>query len=147
MYDVCVGIVPLSLLVSFWATCRQAGSFTNFSWLGFYRLARQPKKLVGAIFVQITGEFALIFAGEKRQFIDELFAVVTRYLDDSIHNNSLAYPQANAWFLMKQAFVKKDISAFLKRSSNFLDRGRAYTLLLWYATVIDFLDICDPNIP
>ncbi len=114
---------------------------------GFDRLARQPKELVGVMFAQITGEVALILAGENRQFVGKLFAVVTRYLDDSTDDNSLPHPQANAWLLMKQAFVKNDISTFLEHSSKFLAQGRADTPLLWYATVIDLVDMCDTNVP
>ena len=73
----------------------------------------------------------------------ELFAIVEHYIqleaDDSFH----IYPPAYAWLRIKQALLKNKIPTFLELASRFLSTGRSKTPLLWYATVIDLIEICD----
>ena len=112
------------------------------SW-GFERIARLPSELVGAMFVQITSEIALLLAGMSRQVARDLFAFAADKLQLQALCNSHPKEQANVWFLVKQAFLNDDYTMFLERAANFLVLGHADTPLLWYATVLDLFTLCD----
>lgn len=110
---------------------------------GSERVARLPPELVAVIFAQVTNEVALILAGKNRQLARDLFAVVVRHMQLQADGNCHPYPRAHVWFLVKQAFVSNDVATFLEIASHFLAEGRADTPLLWYATVIDLVALCD----
>jgi hypothetical protein len=110
---------------------------------GYERVLRQPQELVGAMFAQVTSEVALILAGKSRQVVRELFAVASSNLQLEVNGNCHCHLQANAWLLIKQAFASNDVDLFLERASQFLSEGRADTPLLWYATVIDLIVLCE----
>jgi tetratricopeptide (TPR) repeat protein len=143
---------------------------------GYERMASQSPELVAAMFAAVTSEVALILAGQNRQLVGDLFAVISAHMQLQANGISIpnrdsyssapttvdrvphsvtqgmfypqknrcnCHPRAHAWLLIKQAFVNKDFATFLERASDFLALGRADTPLLWYATVIDLVALCD----
>ena len=110
---------------------------------GCERVARQFPEIVAAMFAQVTSEVALILAGKKRQLAHDLFAVASANMQLQANGSCHCHPRAHAWFLVKEAFVGNDVATFLERASHFLAEGRADTPLLWYATVIDLVALCD----
>jgi hypothetical protein len=115
---------------------------------GSKRVACLPSELVAAMFAQITGEIALILAGKNSEVALDLFAIAARNLKLQASDDCICHLQAYAWLLLKQAFVDNNITSFLEQSSNFLAKGRTDIPLLWYATVIDLIALCDKlNIP
>jgi hypothetical protein len=107
------------------------------------RLMCQSSELVAAMFTQVTNEVALILIGKKRQFANELFAIISTQMKLQTNDNSHYYSQSEAWFIVKQAFVSNNVEAFLERASQFLADRCGDTPLLWYATVIDLISLCD----
>ena len=110
---------------------------------GCERVARQSPELVTMMFAQVTSEVALILAGKKRQLAHDLFAFASAYMQLQANGHCHCHPRTHAWFLVKEAFVGNDVATFLERASYFLAEGRADTPLLWYATVIDLVALCD----
>lgn len=102
-----------------------------------------PPEIVTAMFGQVTGEVALVLAGKGRDDARDLFAVVAPHAQLEATSNCHHYPQAHAWFQVKQAFVGDDVARFLNRSSQFFADGRGDTPLLWYATAVDLAGLCD----
>ncbi|MFW9264548.1 hypothetical protein [Nostoc sp. CALU 546] len=109
----------------------------------YERVVRQPPELVAVMFAEVTGDVALILAGKKRQIDHGLFALTSANMQLQVNDNCHWHPPSYAWLLVKQAFVLNDIPTFLERASTFLAKGRADTPLLWYATVIDLVALCD----
>ncbi len=106
-------------------------------------VVRQPKEVVAATFAQITSEIAVILAGKNPQLASSLLAVVRHHIQLQPHASHYGHPRAYTWFLLKEAFVGNDIATFLERASHFLAEGRADTPLLWYATVVDLVALCN----
>ncbi len=119
------------------------------SW-GHERVACQSPELVAATFALVTGEVAEILAGKDRQLASNLFAVASDHLHLQANDNRHCHLGAYSWLLVKQAFVNNDVPKFLELASHFLAEGRADIPLLWYATVIDLVRLCDelnsPNV-
>lgn len=107
------------------------------------RVKRQSPKDVTAMFKQVTGEIVLILAGKDKQLASKLFAIIASRLNLQIDIDRQCYPRAYQWLLAKQAFVNKDVPKFLELASQFLAEGRSENSLLWYATVIDLVAICE----
>lgn len=117
------------------------------SW-GSERVALLSPDLVAALFVQITGQVALILAGKNRQVARDLFAIAAHHMQLQSDGNCHCHPRVHAWLLVKQAFVGNDVATFLERASHFLAEGRANTPVLWYATVVDLVALCvDLDLP
>ncbi|MBW4562722.1 MAG: hypothetical protein KME32_16550 [Mojavia pulchra JT2-VF2] len=110
---------------------------------GYELVARQSPELVAVMFAEITSEVAIILAGQNRQLARHLFAVSFAYFHLETDDYRHCHPQAYFWLLIKQAFLNNDFATFLGRASNFLAFGRADTPVLWYATLIDLITLCD----
>jgi tetratricopeptide (TPR) repeat protein len=110
---------------------------------GYERVTRQPVELVTAMFAQVTSEIAIILAGKNSQVVRHLFVVISTNLQLQTCNNYCCHPRAYSWLLVKQAFASNDFANFLELASQFLNEGRADIPLLWYATVIDLVALCD----
>ncbi len=102
---------------------------------GSLRVARQPSELVAAMFAQVMGEVALMMTSSDRTRMDYFRAAITTYQQNFCH------PRAEAWLLVKQAFVLQ--TTFLELAGDFLAEGRGDTPILWYTTVIDLLAVCN----
>jgi hypothetical protein len=110
---------------------------------GCERVKRQSPKDVAAMFMQVSGEIALILADQEKQLASNLFAIIASHLNLQIDINRQCDPRSYSWLLVKQAFVNKDVPKFLKLTSQFLAKGRGNNPLLWYATAIDLIAICE----
>lgn len=110
---------------------------------GRERVARQPPELVAEMFAKITDEIALILAGKKRPLVRDLLVSASAHMLLKANSHRHCHPRAYTWLLVKQAFVSNDVASFLKRASHFLSEGRSDTPLLWYATVVDLVALCD----
>lgn len=106
-------------------------------------VVHQPKEVVAATFAQIASEVAVILAGKNPQLASEMLAVVKHHIQLQACGSHYGHPRAYAWFLIKEAFVGNDIATFLERASHFLAEGRTDTPLLWYATVVDLVALCN----
>lgn len=117
------------------------------SW-GYEPIARQSPKLISATYALIVGEIAEIFAGKQDQHQKDLFAIIAAELKLQNDDSQQCHRRAYSWLFVKQAFINKNIPEFLEMSSCWLSEGRADTPLLWYAIVIDWIDLLDRlNLP
>lgn len=109
-----------------------------------------PPELAKAHLQTITREIALTLAGKDRQVSHQLFKLAVRYLRSRNHSNCHYQSEIKAWFLVKEAFIDNNVPEFLELASQFLAGEGANTPLLWYATVIDLVAMCEevdfPNI-
>ena len=109
---------------------------------GSEALAKQPQELICAMFAQIASEIALILTAQSRNNVHHLLKIVAKYMHLSANNCHLCHPRAHSWFLLKQAIAQNNIDSFLQRATIFLAEGIADTPLLWYSTILDWLDLC-----
>jgi hypothetical protein len=102
-----------------------------------------PPELSTAHFVTIASEVAPILADKNRQVAGDLFTIAARHTKLKTNSNCHYHPGVHAWFLVKEAFLSNEVVTFLERVSHFLSEGRADTPVLWYATVVDLLALCN----
>lgn len=117
------------------------------SW-GYERVARQSPKIISTTYALIVGEIAEILVGKPHQLEKELFEIISAEL--KLHNNVSYHCHQGAylWLLIKQVFVNENIPQFEKMTFSWLSEGRRDTPLLWYATVIDSINLLEKlNIP
>ncbi|MBW4539292.1 MAG: hypothetical protein KME43_09100 [Myxacorys chilensis ATA2-1-KO14] len=111
---------------------------------GFERMARQPIELVRMMIAQITSEIAVILAAQDFDKAYALFQVATC---DPLERASIQCvpidQHSREWLYLKQSFLSRDRSTFLKQTCSFLEIGRSQLSLLWYAVVVDLLRLCD----
>ncbi|BAZ52078.1 hypothetical protein NIES4103_47370 [Nostoc sp. NIES-4103] len=112
------------------------------SW-GSEAVTRQAPEYIAVLFAAIISEIAIILSGQKRQIAHDLFMIISHDLQLENNHKSHCYPSAYSWLFVKQAFINSDLTNFLKLASDFLALGRADIPLLWYATIIDLLSVCD----
>ncbi len=102
-----------------------------------------PPELTKVHLETITRDIALALAGKEPKIAHKLFIVAARYLFLEDNNNAYYHPEINAWFVVKKAFLNKDIVTFLEQASQFLAEGYASQTYLWYTVVVDLVLICD----
>lgn len=102
-----------------------------------------PPELAKAHLQTITCEIVLNLAGKNRQLADHFFKIASHHLLSENDGNCHYQPGIKAWFLVKEAFINKNVSKFLELASQFLEEGGSNTPLLWYATVIDLVTVCE----
>lgn len=116
---------------------------------GFERMARQPRELVRMMIAQITSEIAVILAAQDFDKAYALFQVVTCDPLERVTANRASIQcvpidqHSREWLYLKQSFLSRDRSTFLKQACSFLEIGRSQLSLLWYAVVVDLLRLCD----
>ncbi len=110
---------------------------------GRERVLRQSPELMAATFAFVTYEIAKILVAKNHDLVNKLFTIVSFNLQLQVNNNCHCHPRSYSWLFVKQAFANKDIPKFLELAAKFLAEGRADTPLLWYATVIDLVMLCD----
>ncbi|MGF1676791.1 MAG: hypothetical protein ACFCUV_24390 [Rivularia sp. (in: cyanobacteria)] len=109
----------------------------------FEHVVSQPKELLAATFAQIASEIAAILAGKSPQLARELLAIVGHHIPLQFPEYNHGHPRAYDWFVLKKSFLENDIATFLEQASHFLAKGCTDTPLLWYATVVDFVALCN----
>jgi hypothetical protein len=100
-------------------------------------------ELAAAFFAQTSEQVALALAGKNSDIAHDLFTMISHRIQIQGSSDKHYHSSSHAWFDLKQAFVNKDISTFLEKASHFLAEGRSNTPLLWYATVVDLVTVCD----
>ncbi|MEH2033209.1 MAG: hypothetical protein V7K67_26875 [Nostoc sp.] len=106
-------------------------------------VALLPPELAKAHLQTITSEIVLTLVGTNRQVAHHLFKLAARYLLSGNHGNCHYQSGIHAWFLVKEAFIDNNVPKFLELASQFLEAGGSDTPLLWYATVIDLVTMCE----
>ncbi|MBW4509345.1 MAG: hypothetical protein KME64_22905 [Scytonematopsis contorta HA4267-MV1] len=104
-------------------------------------VANQPLEIISATFALVTGQIAIILAEEKCHQGRDLFAILDSYLTLQVDNTLHPCSQALNWLRIKRAFLNNDMTDFLELASQFLVVGRDSTPVLWYATVVDTLEL------
>ena len=111
------------------------------SW-GQKHITHQSSTIISATYALLVREIAELLVSEL-QYENELFAIVATELKLPNNNGYYLHPIAYTWLIVKQAKINKDIPEFLKLAANSIKKGRADVPLLWYATVIDLVSVCD----
>jgi hypothetical protein len=104
-------------------------------------VANQPLEIISATFALVTGQIAIILAEEKCHQGHDLFAILESYLPLEVDNTLHPCSQALDWLRIKRAFLNNDITDFLELTSQFLAVGRNSIPVLWYANVVDTIEI------
>ena len=94
------------------------------------------------LFTQVFGEVAKLLATCSDDESNELVTLATDFLEDGNWTSDEQFDREYTWFQNKKTLVKGKIIEFLEQSSNFLAMGRSASKLLWHATVLDVLKIC-----
>ena len=94
------------------------------------------------LFTQVFGEVAKLLAKCSDDESNELVTLATDFLEDGNWISDEQFDQEYTWLKNKKTLVKGKIIEFLEQSSNFLAVGRSASKLLWHATVLDVLKIC-----
>jgi hypothetical protein len=100
-------------------------------------------ELAATFFAQTSEQVALALAGKNSDIARNLFAAISDRIQLQTNSDNHYRSNFQAWFDLKLAFVNRDFSAFLEKASDFLAQGRSNTPLLWYATVVDLVTVCD----
>jgi hypothetical protein len=109
---------------------------------GYDRIARQAQSGVVKMFIQVTGEIALIMAGMNCCTAGELFTDVAEELLMPNYQHS-CHPHTYSWLLVKQAYSRGDLDRFLILAADFLAQRSAGMGLLLYSTLVDLIIVCD----
>jgi hypothetical protein len=94
------------------------------------------------LFIQVFEEVAKLLASCEDKESNQLINLASFFLGEC---NSLSDAQFNreyTWFKNKQALAQGKIDDFLEEAGKFLAEGRGSCKLLWHATVLDVLKIC-----
>ena len=94
------------------------------------------------LFTQVFGEVAKLLASCSDDQSNELVTLATNFLEDGNWISDEQFDREYTWLKNKKTLVKGKIIEFLDASSNFLAVGRSASKLLWHATVLDVLKIC-----
>lgn len=106
-------------------------------------IANLPQEVISTTFNLVTNEIALILVGKNRQEGQELWEIIINHINLEIDDGVETYPPAYCWLRMKQALFNSNLTNAIELMSQFLSAGRGKVPLLWYATVIDLVAICD----
>ncbi|MGB5631183.1 MAG: hypothetical protein WBM86_00210 [Waterburya sp.] len=94
------------------------------------------------LFTQVFGEVAKLLANCSDDESNELVTLAANLLEDGNLTSDKQFDREYTWFQNKKTLVKGKIIEFLEESSDFLAEGRSASKLLWHATVLDVLKIC-----
>jgi hypothetical protein len=108
---------------------------------GYDRIARQPRSDVVMMFIQVTGEIAIIMAGMDCSAAGELFTDVAEELLMPNYQHS-CHPHTYSWLLVKQAYSRGDLDLFLILAADFFAQRSAGMGLLLYSTLVDLITVC-----
>ncbi|MGB7443295.1 MAG: hypothetical protein WA919_19685 [Coleofasciculaceae cyanobacterium] len=106
-------------------------------------LANLPVEIIAITFALVTNEIAVTLANKKRHTTCKFLAIIEKYIPLEEEDSCNLYPPSLTWLRIKQALSSSNIETFLELASQFLLAGRGKAPLLWYATVIDLLEVCD----
>jgi hypothetical protein len=106
---------------------------------GQKKIENQSPGNISAMYMQISGEIAIILAGKSRQDKKEIFFSPNNL---SPLNKQSYHPIATDWFALQKAFVSNNIADFLKQAARFLLVSSKDSIFLFSATLIDLITIC-----
>jgi hypothetical protein len=110
------------------------------SW-GAGHIASLPSSLVAAMFAQVSGEIAIILAGNDDAVVRKLLATVARNICLGDTGNG-PHRRVHAWFMAKDAFSNGKVETYLRQAAQFLADGPEDIPSLWYATCLDVMRMC-----
>jgi|GEM_PF-2665225 len=94
------------------------------------------------LFTQVFGEVAKLLANCDENESSALVNLAVDLIDNGDHQGDQQFEREYIWFQNKKTLVRGKVIDFLELSSNFLVEGRSTSKLLWHATVLDVLKIC-----
>lgn len=94
------------------------------------------------LFTQVFEEVAKLLANLSNEESNKLVTLAANFIEDSNLSSGKQLGREYSWFQNKKKLVKGQIGEFLEASSYFLLEGRHTSKLLWHATVLDVLRIC-----
>ncbi|MGL5793459.1 MAG: hypothetical protein ACRC06_03480 [Waterburya sp.] len=94
------------------------------------------------LLTQVFEEIAKLLASCQNQESNNLINLATNFLGEYNSSSNTQFYREYSWFKNKQTLAKGKIDDFLEESSKFLAEGRGSCKLLWHATVLDVLKIC-----
>ena len=92
--------------------------------------------------IQVFEEVAKLLASCQDKESNELINLATDFLEECNSRSDTQTHREYTWFKNKQSLAQGKIDDFLEQSSKFLAEGRGSCKLLWHATVLDVLKIC-----
>jgi hypothetical protein len=94
------------------------------------------------LFIQIFEEIAKLLASCNNKESIKLINLAGYLLGEDNLSSNKQLSREYTWFKNKQTLAQGKIDDFLEESSKFLAEGRGSCKLLWHATVLDVLKIC-----
>jgi hypothetical protein len=91
---------------------------------------------------QVVEEIAKLLASCNEQESNQLITLANDLLEKSNLSPNIQSKREYAWLKNKQILAQGKIEDFLEESSKFIAEGRGSCKLLWHATVLDVLKIC-----
>ena len=94
------------------------------------------------LLTQVVEEVAKLLASCNDQQSNQLITLANDLLEKSNLSLKIQSKREYTWLKNKQTLAQGKIEQFLEESSNFIAEGRGSCKLLWHATVLDILKIC-----
>lgn len=94
------------------------------------------------LLTQVFEEIAKLLASCQHKESNKLINLAADFLGECNSSPNTQFHREYTWFKNKQILAKGQIDDFLEESSKFLAEGRGSCKLLWHATVLDVLKIC-----
>lgn len=94
------------------------------------------------LFTQVFGEVAKLLAARSDNESNKLVTLAANFIENDNLSSDKQFDREYTWFKNKQLLAQEKIEQFLEESSKFIAKGRGSCRLLWHATVLDVLKIC-----
>lgn len=107
---------------------------------GYKRVKNQPRNDVSAMFVQVTGELAIILAGKTRQSKILQLNILSQI---SIPDSECCHKMSAKWLLLQEQLLDNNTENFFCQLSDFLQDCKVESALLSSAALIDLVIICE----
>jgi hypothetical protein len=104
---------------------------------------RLPIDLRRAMFLQVTGELALMLAGSIAEQASRAILIVRPHVELAATADCGQFRVAHAWMGAKWSFINQETVEFLERVALFLEDSLADAPLLWRAAVADLFLTCE----
>ncbi len=105
-------------------------------------LSFKDESLKKILFTQVFEEIAKLLASCDDNEANKLINLAANLIGDCNLSSSKQFDREYTWFKNKQTLAQGKVVEFLEESSKFLAEGRGSCKLLWHATVLDVLKIC-----
>lgn len=143
--EACAGNHEEAIKIACYLICKMKGNY-NSSVYQDLKLLEPVQHLSFAdqdfLFTQVFEEVAKLLANLSNEESNQLVTLAANFIEDSNLSPNQKIGREYSWFQNKKKLVKGKIREFLEVSSYFLAEGRHTSKLLWHATVLDVLRIC-----